>query len=1217
MKHPRLAVGLAIGALVVLAGTVLADLPSAHDQTLSTPRGIALGITLTGTATNGTADWQVDTAPAHGNLDVGSGVMTCDGSVPPACTSGLVTYTPTAGFEGNDSFTFTVHSDPDGTSGDGTISIAVGSAPVANHDPDVACSSNPPVLSGQYVTLEDTPLTVPAAAPCGLLANDTDADSGDTLTAALDSDGTIGNATVGSAGGFTYSPDANAHGDDTFSYDASDGTLSSQATVDVHVIPVNDVPSFTAGAGQTVLEDSGAFSLPGWATNLSVGPADEQSTQTLSVLLDSNDNSGLFSAAPAVSSTGTLTFTPAANANGVAHVVFKAHDNGGTSNGGVDTSAGQAVTITVTSVNDAPSFTAGSDPTVFEDSGAFSQPTWATAITAGPNEAGQSVSFQVTSNDNPGLFAAGPAVSASGTLTFTPAADAFGVANLTIVAKDSGNTNNGGSNTSAGAAVVVTVTGVNDVPSFTAGASPTVLEDSGAYSQPGWATDVSAGPSEDSQAVDFEVASDDNTSLFSVLPAVSASGTLTFTPGADQRGVAHLTIRIHDDGGTANGGVDTSQTQSVTITITGVNDPPSFTAGADPIVLEDSGAFAQAAWATNLSVGPNEAGQTLSFLVTADDNTALFSTQPAVSPTGTLSFTPAANRNGVAHLTIVAKDSGATTNGGSNTSPGASVTISVTGVNDAPSFTAGSAPTGLEDTAFSQSGWATAISAGPNESQTLSFVLDSDDNPGLFATAPAVSAAGKLTFTPAADASGVAHVAFKIHDSGGTANGGVDTSAPQSVTITVTAVNDAPSFTAGADPTVAEDSGAFSQTGWATGMTAGPADEQLVQSVTGFEVTANDNPGLFAVAPAVSASGTLTFTPGTNRNGVATITIAAVDDGGTANGGVNTSAGTVVTITVTAVNDPPTAVADTLTVPENAAATTVDVLANDSALPDAGEVLTIVSTPTAPTFGSVTIATDGLSLSYKPKAGYYGPDFFTYTIQDPGGLQATTHVDVTITKDTTAPTVGLPVEGIPVVRTMTSSGLAGTIAWTGSDAGVGIAKFELQRSVNGGAFTGVSLSTLTAKSYATTFTVGSSYQFRVRGTDKNGNVSAWKTGPTFVQARYQEASGFITYSSGWTLTSDPGDSGGAARYATVAGKSASFTHTMRDVAFVGPRSSTRGSFDVYVDGVKVGAAAMKTTTTAYGQVVWSYHFSKIGTHTIKVVLWGNGRVDLDCFVILT
>jgi hypothetical protein len=70
--------------------------------------------------------------------------------------------------------------------------------------------------------------------------------------------------------------------------------------------------------------------------------------------------------------------------------------------------------------------------------------------------------------------------------------------------------------------------------------------------------------------------------------------------------------------------------------------------------------------------------------------------------------------------------------------------------------------------------------------QTVSFILDGNDNPLLFAVAPAISSNGTLTFTPATDKFGVAHVSFRVRDTGGVANGGVDTSAPQTVTITVT-----------------------------------------------------------------------------------------------------------------------------------------------------------------------------------------------------------------------------------------------------------------------------------------------------------------------------------------------------------------------------------------------------------------------------------------------
>src|SRR5207253_1481076 len=187
-----------------------------------------------------------------------------------------------------------------------------------------------------------------------------------------------------------------------------------------------------------------------------------------------------------MSSTGTLTYTPASNANGSATITLVAHDNGGTANGGVDTSASQSFTITVTAVNDAPSFTKGADQSSLEDGGAQTVTGWATAISAGPaDESAQTVSF-TTSNDNNGLFSGQPSVDALGNLTSTVAANAYGTATVTVTAHDDGGTANGGVDTSAPQTFTITITPVNDAPSFTKGADVTVLEDSGAYSQSGW-----------------------------------------------------------------------------------------------------------------------------------------------------------------------------------------------------------------------------------------------------------------------------------------------------------------------------------------------------------------------------------------------------------------------------------------------------------------------------------------------------------------------------------------------------------------------------------------------------------------------------------------------------------------------------------------------------------------------------------------------------------
>src|SRR5205814_1918085 len=129
---------------------------------------------------------------------------------------------------------------------------------------------------------------------------------------------------------------------------------------------------------------------------------------------------------------------------------------------------------------------------------------------------------------------------------------------------------------------------------------------------------------------------------FSAQPAVAPNGTLTFTPAANANGTATVTVRIHDDGGTASGGIDTSAAQTFTITVTAVNDAPSFTRGADQTALEDAGAQVVSGWAGAITAGPpDEAGQGVTFLL-SNTNAGLFSSQPAVAPNGTLTFTLAA-----------------------------------------------------------------------------------------------------------------------------------------------------------------------------------------------------------------------------------------------------------------------------------------------------------------------------------------------------------------------------------------------------------------------------------------------------------------------------------------------------------------------------------------------------------------------------------------------
>ena len=314
---------------------------------------------------------------------------------------------------------------------------------------------------------------------------------------------------------------------------------------------------------------------------------------------------------------------------------------------------------------------------MLEDSGAKTTLAWATAISPGPpSESSQSVTFDASA-DNPGFFAAQPAVATNGTLTFTPAADAFGVAAITVTARDDGGTANGGTDMSAPRTFTVTIAAVNDAPSFSAGSDQTLLEDSGAKSLSGWATAISPGPAnESSQDVTF-FADVDNPALFAVQPAVTPSGKLTYTPAANANGVATVKVHVHDDGGTANGGIDDTAEQTFTVTVGPVNDAPSFSAGPDQTVVSLVGAQSIADWASNIQPGPaDESSQNVTFIV-INDNSGLFSAQPAVTANGTLTFTPTLLAIGSATVTVRAVDNGGTASGGSDTSPPQTFTITI------------------------------------------------------------------------------------------------------------------------------------------------------------------------------------------------------------------------------------------------------------------------------------------------------------------------------------------------------------------------------------------------------------------------------------------------------------------------------------------------------------------------------------------------------------
>jgi hypothetical protein len=151
----------------------------------------------------------------------------------------------------------------------------------------------------------------------------------------------------------TYTPYADYYGLDSFKFIANDGQAdSNEATVTITVNPVNDAPSFSPGSNVAVNEDSGNY-LQLWASDMSPGPANE-SGQTLEFNVD-NDNNDLFAFQPSIDATsGDLNFRPADNMFGQATVTVTLSDDGGTVNGGDDTSDAATFVLTVYPVPDAP-----------------------------------------------------------------------------------------------------------------------------------------------------------------------------------------------------------------------------------------------------------------------------------------------------------------------------------------------------------------------------------------------------------------------------------------------------------------------------------------------------------------------------------------------------------------------------------------------------------------------------------------------------------------------------------------------------------------------------------------------------------------------------------------------------------------------------------------------------------------------------------------------
>jgi len=272
-----------------------------EDTALSVPIAGVLGNDLSGGWVLGTEvlEATVATAPVNGSV-----TLALDGSF---------TYTPNANFNGADSFTYTA------TVVDFTTGMVLDTSAAATVDIAVAAVNDLPMAQANaYSVNQNTTLTV--AAP-GVLGNDSDADS-DPITAVLVTGPTNGVLSLNTTGAFSYTPNTNYTGADSFTYSANDGKGNGNTAV------VSITVNAAANQPPVAVDDVAATrqNTP-VAINVLTNDTDpDANINPASVTIVTPPNKG---GTVSVSAAGVVTYTPALNFRGTENFRYRVRDTAG------------------------------------------------------------------------------------------------------------------------------------------------------------------------------------------------------------------------------------------------------------------------------------------------------------------------------------------------------------------------------------------------------------------------------------------------------------------------------------------------------------------------------------------------------------------------------------------------------------------------------------------------------------------------------------------------------------------------------------------------------------------------------------------------------------------------------------------------------------------------------------------------------------------------
>jgi Ca2+-binding RTX toxin-like protein len=839
-----------------------------------------------------------------------------------------------------------------------------------------AVNTAPVATDGSGVGNEDTEITGTLSA--------TDAD-GDALTYLLVDGPANGDFTYNSVSGtFTYTPNANYNGSDSFTYRVTDGNAESNlATVSLTVTPVNDAP--VAANGTASGNEDTAITGTLIATDI------DSTVLTYAIVTAPTNGTIALNAA-----TGAYVYTPNANYNGTDSFTFRASDGPlGDTDVVTDSLVSNVATValTIAPVNDAPVAANGT--------ASGNEDTAVTGTVSATDIDSTSLTYEVVTAPANGTIALN---AATGAYVYTPNANYNGPDSFTFRASD-------GSLNSNVATVALTVAAVNDAPIISGPVALTpVEEDSAAI------TITSAQLLANASDVDGDTLSVTGLTASSGTLVNNNNGTWSFAPAANFNGAVTFNYSVSD------GVVSAPVAASATLNVTSVNDAPTQVADQGNVTIDegqsvalnfasgftdvdnasltysatglpswltlnaatgaltgtsggnDTGTYAITITASDgslsasdsftLTVNNTNVAPTVSAPVTlapiAEDSPAITITSAQLlanavdadgdalsvtglsSSTGTLvnnndgtwSFTPAGNDDTNVTFTY------SVTAGGQSVAT--SALLDLTPVNDAAVAANGSA-SGNEDTAITGT-----VSAADIDSAALTYEIVTAPTNG---TVTLNAATGAYVYTPNANYNGTDSFTYRAND--GSENSNVAT-----VTLTIAPVNDAPTAAALTLPAILEDSTVIlSSSQLLAGVTDVDGDSLTVSNVTASSGTiTNIGNGNWSFTPALNATAAVVFT-------------ATISDGT-----VNMTR--TVTQPINAVNDAPVAANGNGSGNEDTAIT------GSVAATDVDNASLTYEIVTAPTNGTVTLNAATGAYVYTPNANYNGADSFTFRAND-------------------------------------------------------------------------------------------------------------------------------------------------------------------------------------------------------------------------------------------